>query len=75
MFTSKIVCQVMNIAALIAGPATDLCNRLIGDGSVTLFGLEWSALRALFLIATAVSVIQTILAGYGHDMTGNTPLV
>jgi MFS family permease len=45
---------VMNVAALIAGPATDILRYLFKDG-VWLFGIKMSAIRLIFLSGSAAS--------------------
>jgi dipeptide/tripeptide permease len=54
---------VMNIAALISGPATDACNSAFKQGA-NIFGFQFSALRVVFLVripkfSTNVARIQS----------------
>jgi dipeptide/tripeptide permease len=52
---------VMNIAALISGPATDFCNSAFKDGTV-LFGHRFSGLRIVFLSGVLTTILEVLVA-------------
>lgn len=54
--------SVMNISALLAGPATDLCRLLVGSEGIVVFGARLTELRVLFLTSTLASFIMIFVA-------------